>query len=84
MSLTTQEIIAALKKGQVNGIRLTVSAPFDCTYCPFGASTREPYHEIANDTSEAHYICPVLDKDVWGEDPECSPALTNAVSEILQ
>lgn len=47
--------------------------PFTCEFCPLEAKTREPDCEIDNDRAEAHYICPILEQDVWGEDPKCGP-----------
>lgn len=58
--------------------------PHTCEYCPWGAKTREPYSEIWNDVSEAHYICPVLNREVWGENPECGPHQTALLTEILK
>jgi hypothetical protein len=58
--------------------------PHTCEECPWGATTREPYHEISNDPSEAHYLCPVLNKEVWGEGPECRPHQTALLVSILK
>ncbi len=58
--------------------------PWTCMNCPFQASTREPYNEIANDPSEAHYMCPVVSADVWGEDPECEPFMRSVLIASLE
>lgn len=44
--------------------------PGTCEMCPFGKLT-VPYHEVANDPSEAYYNCRLLRTQVWGEDPKC-------------
>lgn len=66
------------------GARLRVEAPHTCEYCPFAAKTREPFLEIANDPAEAHYLCPVLGKDIWGEEPECGDKLTEMAIAALK
>jgi hypothetical protein len=58
--------------------------PWTCEDCPWGAKTREPYHEISNDVSEAHYICPVLGRDVWGESPECKEHQNTLMHQICK
>ncbi len=57
--------------------------PWTCMDCPFGAKTREPYHEIWNDPSEAHYLCPVYQEEVWGENPTCSSYMHSILVEWL-
>lgn len=65
------------------GVTISVESPFDCSYCPFNASTNDAEDEIANDPSEAIYICPILQKEVWGENPECEDELQEAMYTYL-
>lgn len=65
------------------GATIQVVAPGTCEDCPFEYKTREPYNEIWNDPSEAHYICELLNKEVWGENPECEPKLTEMLRNYL-
>lgn len=67
------------------GSRAAIEAPegpWTCEDCPWGATTREQYYEIANDPSEAHYNCPVLGKEVWGEGPQCAEHQTSLLVKI--
>lgn len=45
--------------------------PLDCTACPFSSRSIEPYEQISNDVTEAHYACSLLGRVVWGEDAPC-------------
>jgi len=42
--------------------------PMWCVGCPFGTA-KEPINQ--SDPSEGNYQCELLNKVVWGEDPEC-------------
>lgn len=69
------------------GSRAAIEAPegpWTCEDCPWGATTREQYYEIANDPSEAHYNCPVLGKEVWGEGPQCAEHQTSLLVKIVE
>lgn len=72
-------------KNTGDDLERVVSLPyFSCDDCPWGAKTREPYADIRNDTTEAHYICPVLGSDVWGENPICGKHQTSLLKSFLQ
>jgi hypothetical protein len=64
--------------------KLTIESSGSCEYCPFDAKTVENPNEIYNDPSEAHYICPLLNKTIWGEEPECSEAMTKLILDYLK
>lgn len=46
--------------------------PLDCTACPFSSRSIEPYEQIDNDVTEAHYACSMLGRVVWGEYAPCT------------
>lgn len=70
-----------LKRLEVTSVDLT---PFTCEDCPFGAKTREPYEEIWHDPSEANYVCPILGRDIWGEQPQCGEFMNSALRRLVQ
>lgn len=62
-----------LRRGWSEGLAyISEGKPPDCTMCPFSSRSIEPYHQIDNDVTEAHYACSLLREVVWGEYPPCS------------
>lgn len=76
MDITSMHEVLAdnLKRHPLDASQLGI---YSCENCPLGAKTYEKYENIDNDTSEATYACPALNKPVWGEDPECAEHFTN-------
>lgn len=71
----TPALTLVVGAGWVEGISLDADgSPLECTACPFSSRSIEPYEHIANDVSEAHYLCALLEKVVWGEYAPCSLA----------
>lgn len=70
---TRQEMVSLLPlfRERIKDDMMGDLKPWTCMDCPFDAKTREPYNDIWNDPSEAHYLCPVAGKEVWGEQPVC-------------
>ncbi len=69
-------LMKTIDKWDYFGLGLRIMPTGSCEHCPFGAKTREAPDDILNDPSEAHYICPLLGEEVWGEDPKCEQKLT--------
>ena len=60
------------------------STPWTCELCPWEAETREPLEQIWNDEAEAHYKCPVLGREVWGENPECAEHMGKMLRRVVE
>ena len=51
-----------------------------CSECPFPTKVRDI--NIA-DPDEGYYLCPLLGKEVWGENPECNHNVFQLMARAL-
>ncbi len=60
--------------------RVRANIVYECSDCPLPTSSRDVN---LGDKGEGFYTCPILNKEVWGEGPECDYAVFQMLARAL-